>query len=336
MGTSDANRPDPARTFGTRRVSEGRTTTGVADETRTGTTSRFGDVLVATDLSSSSLGPIERAAQLPLAAGATLRVVHVLPDSLGSARDGEALEEARRSLDELAPRAVEIARGAGNGGLRVIPSVLVGRADVEIIRHARGPGAELIVLGRHGERSIRGLLLGSTAERVVRNADTPVLVVSHRPKRTYRQPLIALELSDVAHRIVGVASKVIDPRVRSVPVIHAYQVPFEGRMSLHADPIELAAYRAHYRDEARAGLRRLLESLDALDLAWAPSVRAGDPRSVILREARRRHADVIAVGTHARSGLSRALLGSVAESVIRTAPCDVLVVRPAEFSLDLP
>jgi nucleotide-binding universal stress UspA family protein len=56
----------------------------------------------------------------------------------------------------------------------------------------------------------------------------------------------------------------------------------------------------------------------------------------MLAEAVGRRADLIAVGTHGRSGIAHALIGSVAEWVIQTAACDVLVARPARVSFELP
>jgi len=53
----------------------------------------------------------------------------------------------------------------------------------------------------------------------------------------------------------------------------------------------------------------------------------GDPRSALVDEARQEHADLIVVGSHGRSGLSKLLLGSVASHVVAHAPCSVLVVK---------
>lgn len=57
------------------------------------------------------------------------------------------------------------------------------------------------------------------------------------------------------------------------------------------------------------------------------AVRSGDPRTILLEEARSRGTDLLVVGTHGRSWLAHALIGSVAEAVVRAAPCDVLVAR---------
>jgi len=56
-------------------------------------------------------------------------------------------------------------------------------------------------------------------------------------------------------------------------------------------------------------------------------VMCGDARDVVIKVAADKHAELIVVGTHGRHGLRRALLGSAAESIVRTAPCPVLVVR---------
>ena len=58
-------------------------------------------------------------------------------------------------------------------------------------------------------------------------------------------------------------------------------------------------------------------------------LRTGDARDVIIRACEEINADLIVMGTHGRRGVSRALLGSVAESIVRTAPCPVLTIRKA-------
>ena len=68
-----------------------------------------------------------------------------------------------------------------------------------------------------------------------------------------------------------------------------------------------------------------------------PDVRISNaPAQEIVDYAADIHADLIVVGTHGRSGVSRLLMGSVAEHVVRSAPCPVLVVRPSEHEFVLP
>jgi nucleotide-binding universal stress UspA family protein len=82
-------------------------------------------------------------------------------------------------------------------------------------------------------------------------------------------------------------------------------------------------------------LKTVLAAEDAADAR--PAVRvAPDPAVSIVDYAKEIHADLIVIGTHGRTGVSRLLMGSVAEHVVRTAPCPVLVVRPAEHEFILP
>ncbi|MES1211817.1 MAG: universal stress protein, partial [Acidobacteriota bacterium] len=76
--------------------------------------------------------------------------------------------------------------------------------------------------------------------------------------------------------------------------------------------------------------RRLQEKAEALEregltVDWV--AREGDPAAVIAHEAEARNADLIAIGTHGRSGLMHLLLGSTAERVVQHAPCPVMTVR---------
>ena len=82
-------------------------------------------------------------------------------------------------------------------------------------------------------------------------------------------------------------------------------------------------------------MERLKDLASSADLDGVPSealVRAGDPPEEILRAAKEEKADLIVMGTHGRRGVVRALMGSVAETVLRCAPCPVATVRPGRIA----
>lgn len=79
--------------------------------------------------------------------------------------------------------------------------------------------------------------------------------------------------------------------------------------------------------EGHRALTALEERAAAAGVPFTRLLAAGQPRQVILEVARDRGADLIVMGAHGRSGLERAILGSVSEHVVRHSPCDVLVVR---------
>jgi len=290
-------------------------------------------VLVPTDFSGGAEHALRRARLLPLGEAATIRVVHVLPSDLPGKMRADVEERANQALDDLVARSR--AEGIGSG-TEWIAEVLWGAPFVEIIRHARSVRAQLIVLGRHGQRPIRDRFIGSTAERVVLTGDVPVLVVNNPPEDVYWSPLVATDLGDASWATFDMALRLLGTAVDRVHVVHVFHVPFEG---LIAPPLSInreSGHRSFYRERAVAALETFLEARRDPGIHWDTAVVPGDARSVILREVRRRRADLLVVGTHSRSGVAHALIGSVAERVISTAICDVLVVRPPRFSFRLP
>ena len=275
-------------------------------------------VLVAVDLSPNSAAVVSRVAQLPLVDRATLSVLHVMPGGMGPALlpDTSAESEAQRGLAAAAAQLTEQLPA----GVEVTTALVYGVPFVEIIRRARDEHAELVVLGRHGHRAFVDALMGSTSERVLRKGDVPTLIVGGTPHGPYRRLLVAVDLSDTSRRALELALRVIDVSSAEIGVVHDWSMAAGG------DPAEregsaLGDFLAQYGEAA---------------MRWDVAVRPGDARVVILGEAARRKADLLVLGTHGRSGLTHALVGSVAEAVVRAAPCDVLVARAAARTFALP
>lgn len=290
-------------------------------------------ILVPTDFSKGAELALRRALLLPLADDATIHVVHVLSPNVPVKAREKVATDARRHLEKIVSRARSKARGRA---LTLTTEILSGEPFVEIIHCSRNIGAQLIVLGRHGRRPIRDMFIGTTVGRVVRKGDVPVLVVNLKPLRPYRRPLIATDLEDTAPRVFALARCVLGPTAKAVRVVHAFTVPFAGFITPTFTAREKSEYRRSFQDTAKAGLVKLLARYGDAGVRWQATIRAGDARSVILHEAVRSHADLIALGTHGRSGIAHALMGSVAEWVVSQAPCDVLVARPVRFSFELP
>jgi nucleotide-binding universal stress UspA family protein len=290
-------------------------------------------VLVPTDFSKGAELALKRALLLPLAEGARIHLIHILPPGLSAKARARVTASARHTLDEVVSRA----RGEAAGRAITLTSELTsGEAFVEIIRTARRLGAELIVLGRHGLRPIRDMFIGTTAERVIRKGDVPVLAVNLDPTHPYRRPLIATDLEDASRRTVELTLRVLGPGVKNLNVVHAFDVPFEGFITPSFSAREKSSYRKSFKENAEARLQKFLAAYKNVDLRWKATVRLGDARLIVLGEVARHGAELVALGTHGRSGVAHALVGSVAEWVIAAAPCDVLVARPVRFSFELP
>src|SRR6185436_18971043 len=159
---------------------------------------RFRSVVVPIDFTPASDRTLRRLSLLPLAYGARVTLLHVVPGSLppGEQRSverdaGRALAEEARHLRKSLPRSV-----------RIEPLVKRGGAAREIGACAIRAKAQLIVMGRGGRRALREAFLGTTAERVIRSARLPVLVVGRPPRAPYRRPALALDRDRAANEVV--------------------------------------------------------------------------------------------------------------------------------------
>ena len=289
----------------------------------------LGNVLVATDFSPGGARAVTRAALLPTGPGSSLTILHVLPPGGATRRD--ARTEARHGLAQAASAARAVRRERD-----VFPQLVDGRPFAEIVRLARHVRAQVIVVGRHGAGTFRDLLLGSTAERIVRHGDRSVLVVGAPPAGPYRHALVAVDLSDISRWALDLALRLADPGL-TLEVIHVYGIaPDSAIRRAGISPTDARQYHLDARTRTRAAVERFLASQGEVARGARVILRRGDARRMILDSAAARGPDLLTVGTHGRSGLARALLGSVAEAVVRGAPCDVLVARPPGAPIKLP
>ena len=144
-------------------------------------TIRLTRILVPLDFSPTSLAALDYSARLARQFGAALRLVHVVePPSFPNAFADGNLASCNEAIARRArTRLVALARRRTSPLLPVTPEVRVGKPWWEIVSAARESGADLIVIATHGRTGWRHAVLGSNAERVVRHASCPVLVV-HR------------------------------------------------------------------------------------------------------------------------------------------------------------
>lgn len=139
--------------------------------------------------------------------------------------------------------------------------------------------------------------------------------------------LVPVDFSEYAEHALDYAialARKLDARVHLLNVIGipALGVPELG-VALSASMMESIV------KDNQAALDKLASARRAKAPIGEVMLRTGDARDMILRACEEVNADMIVMGTHGRRGVSRALLGSVAESIVRTAPCPVLTIRKA-------
>jgi nucleotide-binding universal stress UspA family protein len=288
---------------------------------------RISNVVLGTDFQRHSHDAIARAAWLPIAPGGRVTLVHAmpltLPHTLEQRVHGECTALMRGAEETLA---AERARADGPP-LETEVVIEPGRAPELLDRVVKEGFAELVVVGRGERHGANERLLGSNAERVARLCDSTVLVVGRAPKARYRRPLVAADFSAMSERALEWALRVAQP-AGGVDVVHAFDAPWVPLLRETGwTPNDLDAYLDETEARAQDQLADWSARLPDVGVEVRCHLRVGDPRRIIRQEAEEIGADLIVMGTHGRAGITRLLIGSVAESLVRTAACDVLVVR---------
>lgn len=283
-------------------------------------------ILLATDLSARCDRALDRAVQLARQWRARLVALTVVDAGTLSAERVRAtpLPSWATAPDDPMQRAFQrLRRDACAEDVEIIPRVEEGRVGEVLARVAAEEDAGLIVTGIARNESLGRTVLGSTVDWLARHATVPVLVVRDRVRGAYRNVVVASDFS-ASSRLALDASLALFPGVETT-LFHAFDVPFAGMMdTTRTSAIENA------RTTALAEGARLL---DAAGLAPEQRARVrlmaeqGEPVRLTYEYARDHDADLIALGTHGRSGLFNILIGSVARLILETAVTDVLLVR---------
>lgn len=141
---------------------------------------RFHSILVPTDFSRQVAGAVDAAIDLAARYGARLKLLHVFAPLGVVVPEGfvpAGADEVERIIEATKERMAPDRARAANAGIYVTCETVQGTAATEIVEVARSGAHDLIVMGTHGRTGLRRLILGSVAERVVRAAPCPVLVI---------------------------------------------------------------------------------------------------------------------------------------------------------------
>lgn len=140
--------------------------------------------------------------------------------------------------------------------------------------------------------------------------------------------LVPTDFSDCADEALGRATQVAKLTNAEIHLLHAYELPtaFTGVEAPLSLPQE---FYDRVRDGAKQGVDKRIAKAAAEGVRAAGSVVCDSPTRAILDAAAKTHADLIVMGTHGRTGIKHVLLGSVAERVVRLAPCPVMTVKPS-------
>jgi nucleotide-binding universal stress UspA family protein len=230
--------------------------------------------------------------------------------------------------------------------VKLVPEELRGKTFIrqgnpafEVVAAARKLKAGLIVLSTTGRSGLGRIVLGSTAERIVRYAHCSVMTVRRQPAvrfsrtamnsdyanvLTLRNVLVPIDLSARSFSALQTAVALLGTAKARLLLLHVIDVSpaaFAPEGVIVPLPRE-ALVAAAKKDLARVAREFVPKSLRCQELV----LRGGSAESIV-RVARTKHVDLIVLSTHGRTGIRRWFMGSTAESVVRKAQCPVLVAR---------
>lgn len=286
-------------------------------------------ILVATDFSTTAEAADRMGRRLARMFSADLHLVHarvILEDPLMAEEKQLEIERLLSSVDDETRRVFD--RGHGDEpGITVETHLVRSTSAAEAITETAAElGCDLIVMGTHGRRGIKHLLLGSVAENVVRSARVPVLTI--RPQ---------IELAEGWPQHILAAHDFSERSAAAVQTAGAWADAVGGKISiLHV--VEPVVYPEFYAiniatDDITHRLReRAIEALDAAaeeilgERTVNTTVLVGRAADTIVAEASTADIDLVVVGTRGLTGLEQLVLGSVAEAVLRRCPVPLLTV----------
>jgi universal stress protein E len=283
-----------------------------------------GHILIPTDLSGRSNLALERALYLAKSWDAACTLLHVVDDESPQELIRKRIDSVRAYLEEY----LEKMRLSDHSA----PDIMIKSGSIhEVINDiAREKRSRVIVMGTHRKNILLDVFRGTTIERVLHTGSTPVLMVGRPVEDAYDSAVFGVEGDPCSRQAIDISFSFglfADARMTAV---HAYQDIVQTQMT-YAN-VGASAIEKHEGIHYNQVAEKMYEFLASTKLGaqnYRLILEQADPTQLIVKVAADLDCDIIVIGTRSLTGVRKAILGSVAEGVLRHASCDVLVVPPA-------
>ena len=280
-------------------------------------------ILLATDLSFRCDRALDRVVQLARQWRTRIVALHVLEQTaeMIEARRRWDLPSWRRPADPAFIARRQLRAEMRDTGVHMTVLVKEGDPAEMIAQIAAQQGCGLIVTGIARDETFGRFVLGTTVERLVRQADTPVLVVKNRVHGGYRHVVVATDFSDAARRALETAVRLFPEA--SFTLFHAYDILYGGL-------IDVERQHDSFRQSATDRGTAFLAAAD-IPAAVRPLIRTqieyGTPAAELNDYAQQTGADLVVLGSSGRGGVLAMLIGSTAGRILAALPCDAMILR---------
>ncbi|GGH43163.1 universal stress protein [Frigidibacter albus] len=280
-------------------------------------------ILLATDFSERSDRALRRATLLARQFGASLALIHVVDDDQPRRIVEAEQQEAGRLLRQMAATLRDV------DGVACETRVILASPFAGVATAVAEMEPDLLVIGPHRRQILRDVFIGTTAERTIRLVHCPVLMVNAAPAGPYRHVLQTTDLSEGSRDALRrLAALEIAGAARS-SLLHVFDAPALRLAFSHAMPKD--GQEGHLADETRQAALALAGFVSASGLGDVRQIvrhKVTAAQHEILKAAEEEAADLIVLSTHGRTGLTKLLIGSVTEHVLRASTVDILAIPP--------
>lgn len=277
-------------------------------------------ILLATDLTAAGDRAFHRAVQLATAWDASLTICHVVEASstrpIGIER---RIRNVEADMSELEKRARASLKQT------ISRHVVIGDAADRVVEHAKSIKSDFVITGPTHANAFGDKLLGSTAGRILRLADVPVLSVRRRATGAYTNVTVSVDFSSTSQHAVAKTRELFPTAM--VTLVHAYEVKpdWTGRNEDRpVDEVE-AEEREKVKHIVQDEIARLVTKGDR---RMKTCLIEGRPGPVLADFVEEKRPDLVVTGTYGRAGEAGYVIGSTAELLLNTLTCDVLAIRP--------
>lgn len=315
----------------------------------------YRDIVLVLTPGIDEVATLNYAASLAADNRADLTVVEVLTET------ETHLEQSVSSPDELEEQMIEHRRRRLealtvdlNADIDIRTKVLVGRPHEAITREVVANDRDLVLKAAEGGKGLKERLLGGNDVRLIRACPCPVLLVRQMPAKPHRHRCVCAgvyqdevpgshrdDRREINHIILEHATSIASSQFAELHIVHAWEAYGEQHVRSGRSPLRFDAdnyvgmEKQRNRQALKSCLAELRESMDGEELPTlepACHLVKGNHRDEIIKAADEIGADLVVVGDLAHTGLTRLIIESTAEAIVRQLRCSVLVVKPPDFA----
>ncbi len=305
---------------------------------------RFKRILFLADGAPGEQAALKRAVGLARDNGATLTITEVSPKpppklpalggELTPTELGDILsEEGRRHLQSLVT-------SLSAEDVKIQSKVFVGTPFIEVVREVVKGEYDLLITAAEEEKSATAMLFGSTDLHLMRKCPCPVWIMKSSRSQRYARILAAVDVSgedkveaDLNRLILDLAVSLAQLEGSELDIVHAWSLYAERALrSRHVLPQpEINHLVEQTREQRQRRLEEILGHYPMGEIKAHIHLVKGEPGEVIPQLAEERRAELIVMGTVARTGIPGFFIGNAAERVLESVDCSVLAVKPRGF-----